>query len=653
MTTSGAGAPASLDGQRLPGLEEGEEPRYWAFISYSHSDESWARWLHTGLETYGIPRKLWGRPSSRGPVPRRMFPCFRDRDELAGAAELGAKLRTALRLSRTLVVICSPRSARSKWVNEEVREFKTLGRSDRVLCLIVEGEPNVSGMAGREAEECFPPAIRFQVAADGALTDEPAEPVAADARPGKDGRSLALLKVISGLLDVGFDELRQRDLQRQRMRRLVMTGLAALALVMTSALYVGLADAGLPLPASTAIRRGLDRRGLSVLRPVRPLDQIRRAGVELRTQLLRSVMERGVRKDGWINCTLRKGAAPCREVWAHAQALYGVLSAPEAPPGGRVALLGMLDRPFGTGEIIEARGRRYGWISHEGDVDILAEPALWLMAALASGRHAAAQPAAADAAAADPAIRQQLDAHLADVQSILAAGHLGTGPAAGWNMFVDQIERNRHNCYTSSLALLALLELRRTGLPFGGSSARRDELILGAARWLSEQFQADAVVPGWGIFGKKDTNTTLDVFDGLTLQIYGLLLQAEEEAGFVLPAEIVAAIGPHLERTVTRELSFPTGSGEFFVRYQGVDRMVPGKEQIGFLWYPWAVRAASWWLRRSARVGALPEERVAVQRALGHLVLDIGPAAVTKAGKDPTFIPAETLIGLAAIAEAR
>ena len=43
--------------------------------------------------------------------------------------------------SRSLIVICSPKSAKSKWVNEEIRYFKSLGREHRVLCLIVDGEP--------------------------------------------------------------------------------------------------------------------------------------------------------------------------------------------------------------------------------------------------------------------------------------------------------------------------------------------------------------------------------------------------------------------------------------------------------------------------------------------------------------------------------
>ena len=43
------------------------EFRYRAFISYSHSDERWAQWLHRALETYRLPRHLVGREAVFGP----------------------------------------------------------------------------------------------------------------------------------------------------------------------------------------------------------------------------------------------------------------------------------------------------------------------------------------------------------------------------------------------------------------------------------------------------------------------------------------------------------------------------------------------------------------------------------------------------------
>src|SRR5438132_11366043 len=86
----------------------------------------------------------WGRPGRDGAGPRRLFPCFRDRDELPLSADLGDTIEDALRASRYLIVICTPASARSRWVNEEVRYFKSLGRADRILAIIAGGEPNAS-----------------------------------------------------------------------------------------------------------------------------------------------------------------------------------------------------------------------------------------------------------------------------------------------------------------------------------------------------------------------------------------------------------------------------------------------------------------------------------------------------------------------------
>lgn len=202
----------------------GDGCRYHAFISYSHADEAWARWLHRAIETYTVPARLRRRPGAA--LPRRLFPVFRDRDELPSAAELGAVIQQALRESRALIVVCSPRAAASRWVNEEIRYFKSLGRERKVYALIVDGEPR----AADPAQECFPRVLCRTLNAQGEVTELPVEPIAADAREGRDGRRDGLLKLIAGLLGVGFDELRQRERQRQRWQR-VQQGLAAAALL--------------------------------------------------------------------------------------------------------------------------------------------------------------------------------------------------------------------------------------------------------------------------------------------------------------------------------------------------------------------------------------------------------------------------------------
>ena len=210
--------------------EGGSRMKYWAFLSYSHADRKWAEWLHKTIETYRVPRRLVGRVSPDGPIPARLFPVFRDRDELPVSSDLGSKINAALTESRHLIVVCSPQAARSRWVDEEIRAYKKLGREDRILALIVAGEPNASETPDPNDEECFPAAMRYKVGPTGDFVPETNEPLAADVREDRDGRNNAKLKLLSGLLAVDFDELRQRDHERN-LRRARTIGAAAVFLM--------------------------------------------------------------------------------------------------------------------------------------------------------------------------------------------------------------------------------------------------------------------------------------------------------------------------------------------------------------------------------------------------------------------------------------
>ena len=207
--------------------------RYSAFISYSHADHASVRWLHRALETYRLPKGLVGQDSPFGPVPRRLPPVFRDRDELPASGDLGQELRAALAQSRFQIVICSPRAAKSKWVNEEILTFKRLHGESRTLALIVGGEPYAGG-----EQECFPAALRFRLAPDGTLSEQPAEPIAADMRPGKDGHRLALLKLIAGLTGLKLDALARRDAARKQRRLAIVTSVSLAIAVVTIGLAI-------------------------------------------------------------------------------------------------------------------------------------------------------------------------------------------------------------------------------------------------------------------------------------------------------------------------------------------------------------------------------------------------------------------------------
>lgn len=197
--------------------------RYSAFISYNHNDRRWAGWLHRELERYQIPSALIGRPSPVGPLKRRLPQVFQDREELAASSDLAESVREALSQSANLIVICSTNAAQSRWVNEEVREFCKSGRRDRIQCLIV---PERDERGHTSPGDIFPPV----------LLESSGEPLAADARATGDGKRLAFLKLVAGMIDVRFDDLRQRDHARRQKRLMTLAAAAIAGFVLMSAL---------------------------------------------------------------------------------------------------------------------------------------------------------------------------------------------------------------------------------------------------------------------------------------------------------------------------------------------------------------------------------------------------------------------------------
>ncbi|HTX22098.1 MAG TPA: TIR domain-containing protein [Candidatus Aquilonibacter sp.] len=197
-------------------------------------------------------------------MPERFYPVFQDEKELPACADLETAIKKALEQSRYLIVICSPRSATSIYVNQEVLEFKHMGRANHILALIIDGSPT---HGNDSVVECFPPALRHPLGNDNNLDlSRHASPIAPDVRD-TDGKEItfpnkayhpgseetfppdsaeeklrkAKLRIMAGLLGVGFDDLEERDRKRQlaearaRTRRLqkLAAGFAVLALIAT------------------------------------------------------------------------------------------------------------------------------------------------------------------------------------------------------------------------------------------------------------------------------------------------------------------------------------------------------------------------------------------------------------------------------------
>jgi hypothetical protein len=191
------------DGSGLP------TRRFSAFISYSSDDAAFARRLHRRLESYRLPRRLTSTVAG-AEQPTRLKPLFRDVDELTASHDLSESVRAALAQSDHLIVVCSPRSARSDWVGREIEYFRSLHGDSGVLAALIDGEP----------ADAFPPAL-LRSARGGEI-----EPLAADFRKDSGFRRLAMLKLVAALAGVPLDQLVQRDGRRQIRRLAVLAGVA-------------------------------------------------------------------------------------------------------------------------------------------------------------------------------------------------------------------------------------------------------------------------------------------------------------------------------------------------------------------------------------------------------------------------------------------
>ena len=189
----------------------GIEPyKFFVFISYRHTDIKAARWLQLLLETYSFPVAIRQRKPD---LPKRIK-VFRDKDELTSGV-LKEEIQKKLDESKYLVVICSPESAKSNYVGEEIAYFRSKGRESQIVPFIIKGEPH-------SAEECFHPELKKC----GELLGIEVRKEEATFHAIRFHK--AFIRLVGRLLDLDFGELWNR-----RKRRLIRLSIAA-ALVLVA-----------------------------------------------------------------------------------------------------------------------------------------------------------------------------------------------------------------------------------------------------------------------------------------------------------------------------------------------------------------------------------------------------------------------------------
>lgn len=189
----------------------------YAFISYNHRDIKAAKWLHKKLESYKLPTEIHNEYEDS----KYLRPVFRDQEDL-DAGVLSDELRKYLESSKYLVVICSPNSAKSDWVSNEVKMFIEWGRLEYIIPFVIDGTPN----SGDESE-CFPKSLLEYV-------EEHPDRELLGISIAEVGREKAFVRVVSRMLGVSFDELWKRH-ERERKRRRLITTLSML--IVLSLLY--------------------------------------------------------------------------------------------------------------------------------------------------------------------------------------------------------------------------------------------------------------------------------------------------------------------------------------------------------------------------------------------------------------------------------
>lgn len=184
------------------------ERKYAAFISYRHTplDMTTAKTLHSLIEQYRVPKAL------RRDGKKKLGIVFRDQDELSASSDLNEKICQALDNTEYLIVVCTPNTPQSPWVEREISYFLSRHDRDHVLAVLAEGEP----------DESFPkPLTQYRNPQTGEL--EFLEPLAVDIRAKDERSSMAKLRkevkrIFAAMLGCPYDALILREQRRQRQR---------------------------------------------------------------------------------------------------------------------------------------------------------------------------------------------------------------------------------------------------------------------------------------------------------------------------------------------------------------------------------------------------------------------------------------------------
>jgi len=209
--SSGA-SQADLFNEPLPDLEEQLaaelEGAAWAVVAFTSEDVQWCDWIYRNLNGYTLPISLVDRVTPHGFPRPGCISVFPDRRDPAYQEQLPRALEHGV----YLIVVCSPESARSGAVDEQIRAFKKAGGEERIIALVVDGTPEADLGERLRAAQCdwLPSWLRWRLEDDGFRIADRAEPRVVDARNGYRGLRQVRDGLLTALVDMDaaeFDRL--------------------------------------------------------------------------------------------------------------------------------------------------------------------------------------------------------------------------------------------------------------------------------------------------------------------------------------------------------------------------------------------------------------------------------------------------------------
>jgi hypothetical protein len=474
-------------------------------------------------------------------------------------------------------------------VEAEILEFQRIGRQSQILAAIVDSGPR------HAVEDIFPRPLSGDH-----------EPLAADIE--KDGFDNAKLKLVAGMLGIGFDELKQRDRIRKRWRRIR----TALGIFLVLLLFVGAVDAGAPFPLGNSLRRLIDQHELSIFRHAPSQASLDATASNQRKTILPEAVNDmeapdllSFTKDGHEGGT-----------WDLGQFVSAIVAAPEASHDDLERARRMIDGMFQSGRPTEADGIAFGWLRF-GQMNPQAEASLWPIIGLTKLLTRSGYLSSEE--------KQTTVAHLHYAER---AANLYFFPGGGWDHLPRQQPPQPYALYTTLTGLDAMLSVRAAGQtwPDAHGTDQLAKMTSATVTYLlstydrSDEWRDN---PGW--HGTSD-DSQVTPNEGLTLLSYTLLLRAStpEQEHSPLWQLMLKDMGARIDRI--RSQGFATDLDILRAHYIGPD----GKgHDVVYQWklerLPWAIAFANAWINHLEQSHAPTADLVAARRVLKTLIDAAGP----------------------------